>query len=184
MRTIRGYATSRAVAIGPAFLTVRAATGDRCPVTAPDPEKELKRLDEALALARDQLDHILLEVAGHAPPEQIQILKAHCLLLQDRRWEERPRTLIPEKGYSAEMAVRQTTLELISVLQASDDPYLKQRAVDIEQVAQRVLRNLGGEPSLDPSQLPDGCILVAHDLAPSEIIRLGRTRVAGILTDL
>ncbi len=150
----------------------------------PDPVAELDRLAEALARSREQLDHILLEVAGHAPQEQLQILKTHCLLLKDRRWEERPRTLIPDKGYSAEMAIRQTTLELISRLQGSDDPYLKQRTVDIEQVAGRILRNLGGEHGLDPAQIPDGAILVAHDLAPSEIIRMRPGKVAGIITDL
>lgn len=184
MRVARGYATTQQVAIGPAFLATRTAAGDYCPVMTPDPEGELTRLDEAVARSRDQLDHILLEVAGHAPQEQLQILKTHVLLLKDRRWEERPRTLIPDKGYSAEMAIRQTTLELISRLQGSDDPYLKQRAIDIEQVAGRILRNLGGEHGLDLAQIPAGAILVAHDLAPSEIIRIQPGKVAGIITDL
>lgn len=184
MRVARGYATTDRVAIGPAFLAVHTAAGDHCPVMTPDPEGELVRLDEALARSRDQLDHILLEVAGHAPQEQLQILKTHVLLLKDKRWEDRPRTLIPDKGYSAEMAVRQTTLEIISRLQGSDDPYLKQRTIDIEQVAGRILRNLGGEHGLDLTQIPEGAILVAHDLAPSEIIRMQPGKVAGIITDL
>jgi len=184
MRVARGYATTDQVAIGPAFLAVRATAGDRCPVMTPDPECELGRLAETVARSRAQLDHILLDVAGHARQEQLQILKTHCLLLADRRWEERPHALILDKGYSAEMAVRQTTLELIAHLQASDDPYLKERSVDIEQVAERILRNLGGDHGLDLAQVPNGAILVAHDLAPSEIIRMQPGKVAGIITDL
>ena len=54
MRVARGFATSEQVAIGPAFLAIRTAAGDHCPVMTPDPAAELGRLDEALARSREQ----------------------------------------------------------------------------------------------------------------------------------
>ena len=168
MQIIRGSGTSQQVAIGVAVIVSQGRVQlEECPVHSPDPKREVARLRTALKQSREQLDHVLLEVAGHAPQEHIQILKAHIMLLKDRRWEQQAKKLIAKKGYSAEMAVRQTTLELLSVLQSSDDPYLQQRSVDIEQVNDRILRNLGGVKAIDLSNLPEDAILRSCRWTPS-----------------
>ena len=185
MQIVRGFGTSQQVAVGTAVIVTRGRVQlDECPVHTQDPKREIERLRAALKQSRAQLDHILLEVAGHAPQEHVQILKVHMMLLKDRRWEQQSKKLIEKKGYSAEMAVRQTTLELLSLLQSTDDPYLQQRAIDIEQVNDRILRNLGGVKSIDLSNLPDGAILVSHDLSPAEIVQMDAKQVQGIITDL
>jgi len=185
VQIIRGSGTSQQVAVGVAVIVTQGRVQlEECPVHSPDPKREVARLRSALKQSREQLDHVLLEVAGHAPQEHVQILKAHIMLLKDRRWELHSKKLIAKKGYSAEMAVRQTTLELLSVLQSSDDPYLQQRSVDIEQVNDRILRNLGGVKAIDLSNLPEDAILVCHDLSPAEIVQMDPKRVVGIVTDL
>jgi phosphotransferase system enzyme I (PtsI) len=185
VQIIHGFGTSQQVAVGTAVIVTRGRVQlDECPVHTQDPQKETDRLRMALKQSRAQLDHILLEVAGHAPQEHVQILRVHMMLIKDRRWEQQSKKLIEKKGYSAEMAVRQTTLELLSVLQSRDDPYLQQRAIDIEQVNDRILRNLGGVKSIDLSKLPEGAILVSHDLSPAEIVQMDSKQVQGIITDL
>jgi multiphosphoryl transfer protein len=162
---LSGVPASPGIAIGPARrLQVRA------PVVEDDepagsPEQERARLDEARAAAREELEQTHAEVLARAGAEAADIFSAHALLLDDAAITEPARRLI-EDGAGAARAWQSASEEAAAAFRALDDPYLQERAVDVEDVARRVLGQLGSAPQGAALEGPG--IVVAGELTPGE----------------
>ena len=162
---LSGVPASPGIAIGPARrLQVRA------PVVEDDepagsPEQERARLDEARAAARDELEQTHAEVLARAGAEAADIFSAHALLLDDAAITDPAQRLI-EHGAGAARAWQSASEEAAAAFRALDDPYLQERAVDVEDVARRVLAQLGSEPQGAALEGPG--IVVAGELTPGE----------------
>ena len=112
--------------------------------------------------------------------EQREVLEAYRLFAQDRGWLRRMREAIGT-GLSAEAAVRRVQEETRVRIGHASDPYLRERLIDLDDIANRLLRHLVGKAlSHDPSGLPDDTILVARNLGAADLLEYDRRKLRGV----
>ena len=161
---LRGVAASPGIAIGPARrLRARELIVEDDPAGAPAEERA--RLDAALAAAREEIQATRDEVVARGGAAAGDIFSAHALLLEDAAIVGPAQRRI-EEGMSAAGAWQGASAEAAAAFRALDDPYLRERAVDVEDVAGRVLAQLGSKPS--GSALDGPGIVVADELTLGE----------------
>jgi phosphoenolpyruvate-protein phosphotransferase len=170
--TVRGLAASPGLAIGPLrLLRQRKIVVERC---AKDPERERRRLSEAVAAARAELHELYLEVKGKSGAAGAAIFLAHAEFLADPDLLARSESRIA-RGESAGWAWRETIEGEADSLAKLDDPLLAGRAT-------RVLRRLAGVIE-EAAEMPgEPMILLAEDLTPSDAAALDPARVLGFCT--
>ena len=153
---------------------------------------EVARLNNAFSLVRAEIDELTAHVAPEAPGEVRAFLDLHRMILDDPLLCDEPRDLVRNRLINAEWAL---TIQLEAVckqFEAIEDEYFRSRSQDVRQVVERVIRALvsgRGTAAILPPKPVDGerLILVARDLAPTEMLRLkGRAEidVAGFVTEL
>jgi phosphocarrier protein FPr len=140
-------------------------------------------LQAAVDTARDEIDALHRRAVAQVGADEAAIFEAHLLFLQDPLLVEATRERIYGEKINAEAAWQRQTAAMANTYREMADDYMRARAADVEDVAQRVLRGLMGvaPPSLDfaaPS------ILIAADLTPSDTARLDRERVLAVCTEL
>ena len=180
----RGFAIGRAIIMGAATLEVahyRIATEDI--------PQECARLDAALETVYNDLQHIIKNLPADAPKELTPLLNVHSLLVSDPMLSEQTREIIASRQYNAEWALSTQGQLLADQFSLMEDEYIRERAADVNQVIERVLRVLSGMgSSLLPDMSPDldinSSIVVAHDISPADMIKLRGARFAAFVTDL
>ena len=146
---------------------------------------ELKRLNEALTATRQHLKGVRDRVAAAMGQSEAGIFEAHLLVLEDAVLLGEVQKLIRDQHQDAAFAFYTVTEKFATALSLADDDYLRERAADLRDIAQRVidqLRGVSGEDAL--ANLPEPCIVVAHDLSPSTTAQLNPRRVLAFATDL
>jgi len=161
---LRGVPASPGIAIGPArHLRPRALVVDDSPPGTPAEERA--RLDEARAAARQELEEVRATVTSRGSPEAAAIFSAHALLLDDAAITA-PALRRIEEGAGAAQAWQASAAEAAAAFRALDDPYMRERAVDVEDASGRVLSQLGCTPSAAALEGPG--IVLADELTPGE----------------
>ena len=181
MKTLHGMAASRGITIGPAFR-FRPADLRFERHTAEDPAAEWARFQAALETAREQLADVYAKAEAESGAEQAAIFQAHALMLEDPDLLEAVRTAIGEQGINAESALSDAAEMYAQMLEALDDEYLSARAVDVRDVATRVLRILLGVAESPTAGLTAPSIILARDLTPSDTVMLDKSLVLGFCT--
>jgi len=180
---VKGYAIGRAAVMGAAALEVVHYR-----IQPDDVPGECGRLIEALGAARDDLQNMVRNLPADAPREMAALLTVHSLLLDDPMLAQQTCDLIAERQYNAEWALTTQGQLLAEQFAAMEDEYLRERAADIRQVIERVLRVLSGStallPQLDAGQDGEPLIVVARDISPADMLRLRGARFGAFLTDL
>ncbi|MBF6632266.1 MAG: phosphoenolpyruvate--protein phosphotransferase [Comamonas sp.] len=190
----RGIAIGRAVVVAASRIEVRHYFIEASQVTA-----EVARARAARDAVIDELQRLMSDLPEDAPGELAALLEVHLLLLQDEVLVGGVRQWITERLYNAEWALV-TQLEQISRLfDEMEDPYLRERKADLEQVADRILRRMRGLASsavpAAPPQVEDGTqpplldasseaplVLVAQDLSPADMLQFKRSVFKGFVT--
>lgn len=152
--------------------------------TVEDTEAEVARLRAALADVEIQLENLRIETAKHVGEKEAEVFEAHKMFLQDPEWAGQIESLILKESKSATEAVDQVTKGFIQLFEAIEDPYLRERAADLKDVSQRLLRKLLGLHEMDLKNLEKPVILVAKDLQPSQTASLDKNRVIGFVTEM
>lgn len=145
--------------------------------TAADPAAERAALKAALAEAMQALQALRDSAGSEA---QAQIFKAHQQLLEDPSLVEQAQALI-EQGKSAGFAWRRVTEETAALFRAGGNAFMAERALDLQDVGQRVLKCLLGVQDTGRA-LPDQAILIADQLTPSQTAALDTSKVLGFAT--
>ena len=175
---LAGVAASAGIAIGPArWLRVpEPVVSDEPPGS---PAEERARLDAARAGAREELEAARADVARRGAAAEAEIFTAHALLLDDTALTGPALRLIDE-GAGAGRAWRSAVQEAAAAFRALDDPYLRERAVDVEDVGRRVLARLAGT---DSAAAPRSAgIVLAPELTPGEAAGLDPAETWAIAT--
>ncbi len=183
-KELRGVSASPGVAVGNVFQ-FRHDDAVR-ELHAADAQQERRILDAALAAARSQLHALRSRLAADADTERADIFRAHQELLEDPELLDAAAVGI-RHGDSAAFAWKKAYTAQADRLLALKSQLIAGRASDLRDVGRRVLRLLidgGASPSSEhPSMVaPEGSIIVAEDLAPSDATSLDRTRVLGFCT--
>ena len=147
--------------------------------------EEVNRLEKALALTRQQILEVQRKVSEGMGSTEGSIFDAHLLVLEDRTLLDEVVRVIQTQKVNAEYAFHAVAERYAATLAAIEDDYLRERATDMRDVTSRVLSNLLGlESEIDLRNLKEPCIIVSHDLTPSNTAQLDKRNVLGFVTDI
>lgn len=145
---------------------------------------ELKKLYDALDAAGDEIKQLIKNTTKTLGPEKAAVFDAHLLITTDPVLIEDTEKLIKEEKCNAANALENATNKSISALQAMDDKYFRERAADVIDVRDRVLRKLLNIKTIDLTAIKESTIIVSHDLTPSETSQLNPKFIKGFLCDV
>ena len=189
--TLHGIPVSRDFAIGRAHLLARAALDvSHYLIDEERLDEEIERLRAARATVRSELQGLKRDLPRDAPEEMAAFLDVHAMILDDEMLAEVPETLIRVRRYNAEWALTTQLEELMRQFDEIEDEYLRARKADIEQVVERILKVLAGAAVIPPVDVTaededaPGVIVVAHDIAPADMLQFRDRTFHGFVTDL
>lgn len=144
-------------------------------------EQELAKLTLAIADSRIDLQQLEAQTAKRIGTAEAEVFGAHLLVLQDPEYIGAIEALIHE-GSGAAQAIESVQNQFMSLFLALDDEYMKERAADVKDVSQRLMRKVTGTTE-SLSDFNEPTILVAHDLAPSDTAKLNAEFTRGFITE-
>ena len=201
--SIHGLAVARGIAIGRAVLVASSRVDVAHYFIKPDQiDGEIERLKRAKEVVYQEVQRLQLALPKDAPTELAALLDVHLMLLQDELLAEGVAHWISERLYNAEWALTSQLDVVARQFDEMEDLYLRERKADLEQVVERVLRQLKGAPTgmpqpvvrrpgsqrqqdlllEDTEDVP--LVLVAHDLSPADMLQFKQSVFAGFVTDV
>ncbi len=201
--SIHGLAVARGIAIGRAVLVASSRVDVAHYFIKPDQvDGEIDRLKRAKEVVFQEVQRLQLALPKDAPTELAALLDVHLMLLQDELLAEGVAHWISERLYNAEWALTSQLDVVARQFDEMEDLYLRERKADLEQVVERVLRQLKGAPTgvpqpavrrpgsqrqqdlllEDTEDVP--LVLVAHDLSPADMLQFKQSVFAGFVTDV
>ncbi|MBI9011805.1 MAG: phosphoenolpyruvate--protein phosphotransferase [Clostridiales bacterium] len=149
-----------------------------------DASVEINKLEEAIEISKQQLELIRDKAFTEFGIDKAEIFEAHLMLLKDPEVKKRTVSKITSDLSNAASAYHQVIEEFILIFESMDNEYMRERAADIKDVSDRVLRNMLNVSIVDLSILSEEVILVADDLTPSQTATMDKSKVIGFLTDI
>ena len=198
--SVHGQAVSRGIAIGRAVLVASSRIDVAHYFIAPDQvDDELQRLRDA----RDRVVEELLRMQQSLQKTEIKdvhqelnaLLEVHLMLLEDSQLQEGVAHWVQERHYNAEWALTSHLEQIAKQFDEMEDPYLRERKSDLEQLTERLLRQLRGVDSpvanpaassarSDASGRESALVLIAHDLSPADMLQFKQSVFTGFVTDV
>ena len=186
--TLHGIPVSRGIAIGRAYLIAPAALDvDHYLIEPTQIEGEVKRFRAAQQVVHQELDDLRADLAADAPTEMGAFLDVHSMILNDAMLVQETIDLIRTRRYNVEWALTEQLERLTRHFDEVEDEYLRERRADIEQVVERVLKALAGATGSLVNGTHGRCdemIVVAHDIAPADMMQFKTQTFQGFVTDL
>jgi phosphotransferase system enzyme I (PtsI) len=146
---------------------------------------EVARFEQALIATRQQLHELQQKIStGIGSDAPSSILDVHVSITEDPALIEPVITRLEQDKKNVEYIFNDIARKYVRTLQELPDEYLRERAVDVQDVTRRVMRNLMGYEQRGLTNLPPGTIVVGYDLAPSDTSSLDRQHVAAFATDV
>jgi phosphoenolpyruvate-protein phosphotransferase (PTS system enzyme I) len=182
---LKGLGVSPGIGIGRALVVTRGTRNLRFRIPQRLVGQELERLGAARVQSREQIAHIKERITATAGAEHGYLFDAQLLMLDDPMLVDRAADIVRDERLNAESALQRALDEVSALFDKMDDPYLRERKGDVDDVVGRLCMNLrtGGTP-LDLFRDLDGpLVLVAEELSPSLIAQLDFQRLAGFVTD-
>jgi phosphotransferase system enzyme I (PtsP) len=175
-----GLAASPGFGMGPAHvISPMIALDGLDELKADDPAAERKRFQAAVVQAIEQVERLKSRMSHLLPEVDAQIFDTHRLMLQDKGFLEKVHGFIDE-GFAAEAALQRAVDEYVGAFSQMSDRYLRERASDVRDVGQRLLRILLGIEDHHVKKLPREVVLVAEELTLSDLAVLDTGRLKGI----
>jgi phosphotransferase system enzyme I (PtsP) len=176
-----GIRLNAGLAVGPAVLHEPAIVIRQ--VVAEDVEAEEERLRHATAAMQDAIDRLVDTSRGLGPGEHRDIIETYRMFAADRGWLGRIGEAV-RSGLTAEAAVQKVRDETRGRMMQIADPYLRERLLDLEDLANRLLRYLTGRPpGMAAGGLPAEFILVAHAMGPAELLDYAHRQIKGLVLE-
>src|SRR6184192_1974070 len=145
---------------------------------------EIGRFEAALIQTRMQILEMQQRIAESIGAKDAAIFDAHLLVVEDRTLIDEVLRKLETDLCNVEWVFQEVATTYAETLNKIDDPYLRERALDIQDVTKRVIRNLQGKAPKTFLGLSEPHILVAHHLTPSDTASINRANVLGVATDL
>lgn len=182
---ITGIAASPGVVFGKALvLKEEPIVLNTQKITADQIEAEKAKFFAGREKAAVQLTAIKEKARGTLGEEKEAIFEGHLMILEDEELEEEILGYIADNLVTADVAASKVIDMQASMLAEIDDEYLKERAGDIRDIGNRLLRNILNMHIIDLGDIQEEVILVAYDLTPSETAQLNLDKVLGFITDI
>ncbi len=180
----KGIVASPGIVIGRAYVLDRrkvVVAGRRIEeVSARD---EVVRFKKALEVSKSQLEDLKKRMTKGLGKSHLYILETHIMLLEDKMLVDGTVKRIKESLLNAEGALKDTITAISLKFDTIEDEYLRDRKHDVEQVGERVLRNLVGRKQESLAEIKEEAIIIAHDLAPTDTLMMRKDKILGFATD-
>jgi len=180
---LRGIGVSPGIAIGPA-LAFDAQTLDIPKYKVNNTEAELERFDAAVVQVREELDRLHLETSQELGKRHADIFQAHLMLLDDVTIREEIRDRLRSERLNVEFLLDDLTTRYAKTLETAADIRFRERTTDLLDVTTRILGKLLKTELHSLEHLREPCVIVAHDLSPSETVGIDIANALGVVTDL
>ena len=179
---LKGIAASSGVTIAPAY---KYETPEIQIVKKEGvPEEEIAKFDAAVIASKKDIEIIKEKATGRLSDEELAIFDAHLMVVEDPAMAEEVKNMITNDKVNAEYALDCVAGNYIAIFESLDDEYMKARAADIRDVTTRIKFHLLGIKPADLSLIDSECIIVAHDLTPSDTAQLDKKYVKGFATEI
>ncbi|HKX61197.1 MAG TPA: phosphoenolpyruvate--protein phosphotransferase [Verrucomicrobiae bacterium] len=186
-KILRGIPVSAGIARGRIFVLAHNSVAGvtRQELAEHEVPHQLKRLEQALVDTRHEIQEVQRLVNQGLGAEHASIFEAHMMVLDDPMLLDEVSRLITEQRVSAEYAFQQVADKFSRTLGAINDEYLRERVSDMRDVTGRVLNKLlGRTEDFSLSRLKEPCIVIAHDLSPTQTAQMDRKMVLAFATDI
>ena len=147
-------------------------------------ENEIARFYAGRDAAVEQLTSIKDRAYQSLGEEKAAIFEGHLMILEDEELEEEIIDYLRSNHVNAAVAANVVIDQQVAMLSEIDDEYLKERAGDIRDIGNRLIKNILGMHIVDLGEINEEAILVAYDLTPSETAQLNLDKVLGFVTDI
>ncbi|MEC2344108.1 phosphoenolpyruvate--protein phosphotransferase [Paenibacillus barengoltzii] len=180
---IQGIGAAAGVAIGKAFVLPAWEwdVPDRR-MEKVDLAKEFERLYEGIRTSKTEIEVMKNEIKETVGAEESGIFDAHLAILEDPVFMSEIQGIIERQYKAAEVAVKEAIDHFVTMFDLLDDEYMKERALDIKDVGNRLLKHLLGTPDITLPADTQPYILVAKELSPSQLVHLNPDNVLGMVT--
>ena len=183
-KTYKGIVASPGIVIGRAYVLDRrkvVVAGRR--IEDISVKDEVVRFKKALEVSKAQLEDLKKRMTKGLGKSHIYILETHIMLLEDKMLVDGTVKRIKESLLNAEGALKETIAAISLKFDTIEDEYLRDRKHDVEQVGERVLRNLVGRKQESLAEIKEEAIIIAHDLAPTDTLVMRKDKILGFATD-
>lgn len=180
----KGVAASPGITIGKAYLIDQGEVQTRKTRLAENQvDSEVARLDLAVTTTRQEIEAVKHKVALEVGQREAEIFNAYAHILDDPLLIQAAKDRLRKERVNAEFALQQVSAGIVKQFAESADEYLRERAADFNDVVQRLIRNLTGQPAHWLADIKEEVVVVAKDLAPSQTASMRREKVLGFATD-
>ena len=182
---LQGIAVSQGIIIGRARLIDRSKQKIvyQYLINEKEISREVERFKEALKLTKEQIT-VLKNRMSDKIKEHSFILDAHLMIIDDSMVSDATIKTILEEKINAEWALKKSVQKIRQLFEEIDFEYIRNRINDVENLAERILRNLAGKEQESLSKINERVIIVAHDLSPADTTELNPSMVMGFITDM
>ena len=181
MQCFQGKSVYKGIAMGP-IVVLKKDDYQVKRTRIEDPEAEVKRVDAALEKSKEQLQKLYDKAVKEVGEANAAIFEVHQMMLEDEDYLDSIRNIIVAQSVNAEFAVATTGDNFARMFADMDDDYMKERAADVKDISERVIRILSRKEETVHAADEEKYIIAADDLAPSETIQLERERVLAFVT--
>jgi len=185
MKALRGIAVSPGIIIGKARIIDRSRVKILYQYLIDEKQvhKEVERLKDALRATQEQI--VTLK---NRMPEQIKqhafILDSHVMMIQDGMLSDSTINTILQEKINAEWALKKSIQNIGLLFDQVEDEYIRERFNDVENLGEKILRNLAGKEQESLQEIDERVIIVAHDLSPVDTSEMNIAKVMGFITDV
>ena len=147
-------------------------------------EEEIQKLEDAVKISKEELNKVKEKAFNELGEHEAEIFEAHLLVLEDPELIDSTISKIRDEKVNADYALNEIKEMFVAMFESMDNEYMRERAADIKDVTNRVLRHILGIKVVDLAALDEEVILIAHDLTPSDTATMNKNMVLGFLTDI
>lgn len=181
----RGIAASPGIEIGKAFLLKESEIKINSERIAEEKvSAELKKLEDGIEKSKEQLTTIKEKAERKLGADKARIFDAHIMLLEDPVFIDEIKGKIKNERLTADNAVHEVVKNYVEMFQSMEDEYMKERALDIKDVGERIIKNILGIPIISLTELSEDVIVIARDLTPSDTAQMDKEKVKAFVTDM
>lgn len=180
---IQGIGASSGIAIGKCFVLPNWEWDlPEQKIDVADLAREFERLYEGIRTSKVEIEQMKDELSEVVGPAERSIFDAHLAILDDPVFMNEIQGMIERQYKAAEVAVKEAIDHFVTMFDLLDDEYMKERALDIRDVGNRLLKHLLGAPEITLPSDTQPYILIAKELSPSQLAHLNPSNVLGITT--
>lgn len=149
-----------------------------------DIDEEVTKFDRAVEISKEELTKVKEKALVELGEHEAEIFEAHLLVLEDPELIDSAKAKIRDEEVNADFALKEIRDMFVGMFESMDNEYMRERAADIKDVTNRIIRHLLGAKIVDLAALEEEVVLVAHDLTPSDTATMNKSKVLGFLTDI